>query len=177
MYVKPSVTIQRIGNWIYFDSLATAKQEKRGIGVFRTQIEWGGMKGHFEWNAQVIANTLTGPDVIRMPNLAANANLALNLQYKKLLFVQVGLDAHYLSAYYGDAYQPAIQQYHLQDQVKLPAFVQLDPYLSLRINRVRLFFKYANAMQGLVSDNHYNAYLYPAMNRGFAYGVKWLLFD
>lgn len=177
MYLKPSVTIQRIGNWIYFDSLATVRQEKRGVGVFRTQIEWGGTKGKMEWNAQVIANTLTGPDVIRMPNLAANANFAVNLQYKKLLFVQVGLDAHYVSAYFGDAYQPAIQQYHLQDQVKLPAFVQLDPYLSLRINRVRLFFKYANAMQGLVSDNHYNAYLYPAMNRGFAYGVKWLLFD
>ncbi len=177
VYFKPSVTIQRIGNWVYFDSLATVRQESKGLGVFRTRFELGGVLGKFEWNSNVIANTLTGPDVIRMPNLAANANLAVNLQYKKLLFVQIGLDAHYLSAYYGDAYMPATQQFHLQNQVKLPAFVQVDPYLSLRINRVRLFFKYANATQGLISDNHYVAYLYPAMSRGFAYGVKWLLFD
>lgn len=177
MYFKPSVTIQRIGNWVYFDSLANVRQESKGLGVFRTGLAWGGERGRLVWNTNVFANTLTGPDVMRMPNLAANANLAVNVQYKKLLYVQIGLDAHYLSAYYGDAYMPATQQFHLQNQVKLPAFVQVDPYLSLRINRVRLFFKYANAAQGLISDNHYVAYLYPAMRRSFAYGVKWLLFD
>jgi hypothetical protein len=177
LYFKPNLTIQRIGNWVYFDSLATVKQSKNGIGVFRTRLEFGGYKGRFEWNMQLIANTRSGPDVIRMPNFAANANVAVNLQYKKLLFVQIGLDVHYLSAYFGDAYMPAIQQFHLQDQVKLPAFAQVDPYLSLRINRVRLFFKYSNAAQGLISDNHYVSYLYPAVNSGFSYGVKWLLFD
>ncbi len=177
MYVKPAVTIQRIGNWVYFDSLANVRQESKGLGIFRSQVTLGGEKGRFVWNTQVIANTLTGPDVLRMPTLAANANVAVNVQYKKLLYVQFGIDAHYLSSYFGDAYMPATQQFHLQNRVKLPAFVQLDPYLSLRINRVRLFFKYAHVTQGLISDNHYVGYLYPAMRRSFAYGVKWLLFD
>lgn len=176
-YVKPSLTIQRIGAWVYYDEIATARQAKEAIGVFRTSVVLGGNAGHFEWSANVHANTQTGPDVMRMPSLVANANLALNVQYKKLLYMQFGLDLIHQSAYYGDTYQPAIQQYHLQNRYKLPAFVQVDPYVSLRINRVRLFFKMANVTQGLLTDNYYAAYLYPAMGRGFTFGVKWLLFD
>ncbi|MEY4986290.1 MAG: hypothetical protein RL567_69 [Bacteroidota bacterium] len=176
-YLKPAVTIQRIGSWVYFDSLSTATQAKEAIAVFRTSVSLGGNFGRFEWQSNVHANTQTGPDVMRMPSFLANANLALNVQYKKLLYMQFGIDVIGQSAYYGDTYQPAIQQYHLQNRYELPAFIQVDPYVSLRINRVRLFFKMSNATQGLLTDNYYAAYLYPAMSRGFAYGVKWLLFD
>ena len=176
-YVKPSVTIQRIGSWVYYDSLATARQSTGAIAVFRTSVTMGGNVGKFEWSTNVHANTQTGPDVMRMPALVANANLALNVQYKKLLYMQFGLDVIHQSAYFGDTYQPAIQQYHLQNRYELPAFVQVDPYVSLRINRVRVFFKMANVTQGILTDNYYSAYLYPAMSRGFGFGVKWLLFD
>ena len=177
LYFKPSVVIQRIGNWIYFDTKANVQQSKEAIGVFRTSVDVGGNLGKLAWYTRVHANTQTGPDIIRMPNLAADANLALNLQYKKLLYVQAGLDFQYQSAYYGDAYMPAFQQYHLQNTYQLPAFVQTDAYVTLRINRVRLFFKMANVTQGLIGPNHYTAYLHPAMGRSFGYGVKWLLFD
>lgn len=176
-YVKPSLTVQRIGSWVYYDTLATARQAKEALAVFRTSVSLGGNLGRFEWQTNVYANTQTGPDVMRMPNFVANTNLALNVQYKKLLYMQFGLDIMGQSAYYGDAYQPAIQQFHLQNRYQLPAFVQVDPYVSLRINRVRLFFKMANVTQGILTDNYYASYLYPAMGRGFAFGVKWLLFD
>ena len=176
-YVKPYVTIQRIGNWVYFDSLANVKQTKEAIGVFRTSVDLGGNFGKFEWGTRLHANTSSGLDIIRMPSFVANANLALNVQYKKLLYLQFGIDLQHQSAYYADAYMPAFQQYHLQDKFQLPAFVQADAYVNLRINRVRLFFKMSNVTQGLITSNYYTAYLHPAMGRVFGYGVKWLLFD
>jgi hypothetical protein len=176
-YVKPYVTIQRIGNWVYFDSLANVKQTKEAIGVFRTSVDLGGNFGKFEWGTRFHANTSSGPDIIRMPSFVANANLALNVQYKKLLYLQFGVDLQHQSAYYADAYMPAFQQYHLQDYFQLPAYVQADAYVNLRINRVRLFFKMSNVTQGLLTSNYYTAYLHPAMGRVFGYGVKWLLFD
>ena len=176
-YVKPYVTIQRIGNWVYFDSLANVKQTNEAIGVFRTSVDLGGNFGKFEWGTRLHANTSSGLDIIRMPSFVANANLALNVQYKKLLYMQFGIDLQHQSAYYADAYMPAFQQYHLQDKFQLPAFVQADAYVNLRINRVRLFFKMSNVTQGLITSNYYTAYLHPAMGRVFGYGVKWLLFD
>lgn len=176
-YIKPYVTIQHIGNWVYFDSLANVKQTNEAIGVFRTSVDVGGQFGNFEWGTQFHANTSTGPDIIRMPSFVANANLALNVQYKKLLYLQFGIDVQHQSAYFADAYMPVFQQYHLQDKFQLPAFVQADAYVNLRINRVRLFFKMSNVTQGLINANYYTAYLHPAMGRVFGYGVKWLLFD
>lgn len=177
VFLNPFVTIQRISNYTYFDTLSTAKQSSEAIGVFRTGVDVGGKWGKLSWFAKLYANTQTGPDVIRMPNLLADVNLALNVQYKKLLYMQLGIDLHHQSSYYADAYQPAIQQYHLQDQFKLPGFVQADVYVTMRINRVRLFFKFANVNQGLLTDNYYTSYLHPAMSRSFGYGVRWLLFD
>jgi hypothetical protein len=177
IYFRPTATIQRIGNYAYFDTLATAKQTNDAIGVFRTGFSAGGTFKRFEWSALVLANTKTGPDVIRMPSFVANANLALNVQYKKLLYMQFGLDVQHQSAYYADAYMPTMQQFHLQDRYEIPAFVQADAYVTLRINRVRLFFKMQNVTQGLLNSNYYTAYLHPAMARSFGYGVRWLLFD
>jgi hypothetical protein len=177
IYFRPTATIQRIANYAYFDTLSTAKQAGDAIGVFRTGFSAGGTFKRFEWSALVLANTKTGPDVIRMPNLVANANLALNVQYKKLLYMQFGVDVQHQSSYYADAYMPTMQQYHLQNRYEIPAFVQADAYVSLRINRVRLFFKMQNVTQGLLNSNYYTAYLHPAMARSFGYGVRWLLFD
>ena len=177
VYFKPGLTIQRISDWVYFDSLATPTQTKSDIGVFRTTVDLGGQWRKFSWFTKLYANTQTGPNLIRMPNLLIDANLALDVQYKKLLYVQFGIDIHHQSAYFADAYQPALQQYHLQNNYQVPAFVQLDPYVSLRINRVRLFFKMSHANYGLLNNNYYTAYLHPAMSRVFGYGVKWLLFD
>jgi len=177
LYLNPFVTIQRISNYAYFDTLSNSKQTSEAIGVFRTGVDIGGHFGKFSWATKLYANTQTGPDVIRMPNLLADVNLALNVQYKKLLYMQFGIDLHHQSAYFADAYQPAIQQYHLQDKFQLPGFIQEDVYLSMRINRVRLFFKFANVNQGLLTDNYYTSYLHPAMVRSFGYGVRWLLFD
>jgi len=176
-YFRPTATIQRIAHYTYFDTLASVKQAEDAIGVFRTGFSAGGTHGKFEWSTLVLANTKTGPDVIRMPSIVANANLALNVQYKKLLYMQFGVDLQHQSAYYADAYMPVMQQYHLQDRYEVPAFVQADAYVTLRINRVRLFFKMQNATQGLLNSNYYTAYLHPAMARSFGYGVRWLLFD
>jgi len=177
VYFRPTATIQRIAHYNYFDTLATAKQAVDAIGVFRSGFSAGGTFKRFEWSALVLANTKTGPDVLRMPNLVANANLALNVQYKKLLYMQFGIDVQHQSAYYADAYMPVMQQFHLQDRYEIPAFVQGDAYVTLRINRVRLFFKMQNVTQGLLNSNYYTAYLHPAMARSFGYGVRWLLFD
>ena len=177
VYFRPTATIQRIANYAYFDTLSTAKQAGDAIGVFRTGFSAGGTFKRFEWSALVLANTKTGPDVIRMPSLVANANLALNVQYKKLLYMQFGVDVQHQSAYFADAYMPTMQQFHLQDRYEIPAFVQADAYVTLRINRVRLFFKMQNVTQGLLNSNYYTAYLHPAMARSFGYGVRWLLFD
>jgi len=176
-YFNPGLTVQSITGIIYFDSKTNPIQTNELLGIFRPKIETGAKWNKWNVMANVYWNKQTGPDVFRAPELIFQGNLSVDLQYKKLLYTQLGLDLHYNSAYKAPAYQPVLQQYFIQNDLELPAFAQVDAYVNIRINRVRLFFKYANALQGLVGNNHYTAYLHPAMYRSFGYGVRWLLFD
>jgi hypothetical protein len=176
-YVHPGALIQRISGLVYFDAKGNAAQSNEGIAIFRPRMAIGGKFGKWNWFTKAYLNTQSGPDIFRSPDLVFQGNLSVDLQYKKLLYTQIGLDFHHQSAYFAPAYQPAIQQYILQNDLKVPGFTQVDAYLTLRINRVRVFFKYGNALQGLLDTNHYTAYLHQAMYRSFGYGVRWLLFD
>lgn len=176
-YFYPGATIQRVSNLVYFDSKGNSAQANDALGIFRTHVSIGGKFGKWNWFTKAYWNNQTGPDVFRAPKLVFQGNLSVDLQYKKLLYTQFGLDFHHNSAYFAPAYQPAIQQYYLQDQLQIPGFTQVDVYLTMRINRVRLFFKFNNALQGLLDTNHYTAYLHQSMYRSFGYGVRWLLFD
>lgn len=176
-YFRPAAFIQRISGLVYFDAKGNAAQINEGIAIFRPRMDVGGKFGKLNWFTKAYWNTQSGPDVFRSPEFVFQGNLSLDLQYKKLLYTQVGLDFHHHSAYLAPAYQPAMQQYILQDILTIPGFTQVDAYLTMRINRVRLFFKFGNALQGLIDTNHYTAYLHQSMYRSFGYGVRWLLFD
>jgi hypothetical protein len=176
-YFSPGASIQRIAGLMYFDTKGNAAQSNEGIAIFRPRVDVGGKFGKWNWFAKGYLNTQSGPDIFRSPALVFQGNLSVDLQYKKLLYTQIGLDFHHQSEYFAPAYQPALQQYYLQNNLSLPAFTQVDAYLTMRINRVRLFFKFGNALQGLVADNHYTAYLHQSMYQSFGYGVRWLLFD
>ncbi len=174
---SPSLSLQRIANFIYYDSLATSIQAKSSLSVVRPGIDLRYQKKKFLFWANGYLNQQFGPDVFRTPKIVSQGTISYDLNYKTNLYTRIGIDFHYYSSYYAPAYQMAIQAYHLQDKYQIPQFIQLDPYISLRINYVRLFFKYSNALQGLVTKNHYSAYLYQAMPAGLAMGVVWQLFD
>ncbi len=176
-YLKPGALVQRLSGLVYFDTKGNVAQSNEGIAVFRPRLDIGGKFGKLNWFTKAYWNTQTGPDIFRSPAVVFQGNLSLDLQYKKLLFTQIGIDFHHYSNYFAPAYQPALQQYFLQNSLNIPAFTQVDAYLTMRINRVRLFFKFNNALQGLLDSNHYTAYLHQSMYRSFGYGVRWLLFD
>lgn len=176
-YFRPSVHLQRIGNYLYFDETAQVKQWTSSLGLFSTQWEAYVRWGRFSTRQVLRATTQSGGDVLPLPGLVSVGNWALDLQYKKLLYVQLGIDHQFVSAYQAPAYQPALQQYHLQKEYTLPAYLQIDAYASIRINRVRVFMKMNHLGQGIWSKNHYIAYLHTAMPRGMGFGVNWLLFD
>lgn len=173
----PSISLQRIDNFIYYDSLATALQTKKAISVIRPSLDLKLYPGKFLFWVNAYWNNQFGPDVFRTPEFVVQGTTSIDLNYKTNLYTRLGIDYHYYSSYYAPAYQMALQAYHLQNDYRVPSFIQLDPYLSLRINYVRVYLKYANALQGVLTKNHYTAYLYQAMPRGFALGVVWQLFD
>jgi hypothetical protein len=175
--IRPSVDITKILSYIYYDSLSYVQQAKEDIEMYRFGLGFDFKRGRFSTTNQVFYTQRTGPDLIRFPKVFINSRFAFDLLYKKKLFIQTGVELHYKSSYYADGYMPAIQQFHLQDKQEILGYLQTDVFADLRINRVRLFVKFAHVNQGLFNGGYYASPGFAGMGRTFEFGVHWLLFD
>ncbi len=178
---EPSAIISNLANYVYFsqDTIAMPKQSSpfQIINLGATLAFHG--KVFHAINQVVFTQTTNNLNVIRMPKWFINARwYAEGYLFKKALYMQIGVDAHYKSDYYADAYMPAIGQFYLQDNFLVKGYPILDVFANARVGRVRLFAKMSHANQGFVFGNGYfpSAY-YPGQRRAFGFGVIWPLFD
>ncbi len=176
--LKPSADISYISGYIYFDKNAFVQQSKPDIFIARI-----GLGVDYKWRKFSSANqifiTSSESKIITFPNTFINSRFAVDLLFRKKLFIQTGLEFNYQSGYNGNAYMPVTQQFFLQDKQEIQGYVQADVFADMRINRVRIFFKFAHANHRLplMGNGYYAAPGFAGMGRVLAFGVHWLLFD
>ena len=175
--LEPNVSYNLLKNYIYFDADGTPQQTAVPVNIFRAGLGVEFRKGVFSTLSEVQLTTRSGADVVRMPKVLVNSRLAFDVLFKKRLYIQTGLELHYKSGYYADAWLPLTGQFYLQNTFRTQGFVLVDAFADLRINRVRLFIKMANLAQGLFSNGYYPTPYYPGVQRTFGFGVSWVLFD
>ena len=178
LMLRPSIDLTKISSFIYYDTSSYVRQAKTDIEILRIGLGFDFRKGNFSTTNQLFITAKSDADnLIRIPSLFINSRLTYNLLYKKKLFIQTGVDLHYKSSYYADAYMPAIQQFHLQDKQEIQGYLQADVFADMRINRVRVFLKFAHVNQGIFNGGYYASSGFAGMGRTFEFGVHWLLFD
>jgi len=177
----PSLTITNLDNYVYFDDKAVPQQEPTPI-----QLVYAGVSLDYRWKVlrtqhEAIYTLRNGPeaDVLRIPAFFVTSRLfAEGPLFKKALYMQLGVEMHYKSNYKGDAYMPATGQFHLQHDFVIPAYPLFEVFANARINRVRLFAKFAHVNQGLVyATGYFTSPYFPGQPRTIALGANWLLFD
>ena len=175
--LQPGLDYFLLKNYVYFDAQGVVQQEKSPISVVRPGLGYHLQLGKFLVSGQAYYTHQIGPDVLRMPPFFVNTRIQYEFLYAKVLYIQTGVDLHYKSPYYADAYMPLTQQFYLQDRRKVEGYVLADLYANLRVNRTRLFIKLTHANQGFVQPGYFVAPDYLQIRRGFAFGVDWYLFD
>ena len=175
--VEPTVIYQLITNYLYYNSEARPEQFEGSFSTLRV-----GLKAEYQspkWTLRLMgyytANSNT--QLLRIPPLWGAAQLTRELLLFKVLYLQVGLAAQYRSTYLGDAYMPLTQQFYLQNQSPLAAYVATDAFVNYRINRVRMMLKFTHLNQGLSTPGYFTTPGYLAMRRIFSFGVFWPLFN
>jgi hypothetical protein len=173
----PFATFSNIDNYVYYDQSVQPQQEYRSI-----QVLTGGLNLNFNWKNfytqnQIVYTKVTGPDVLRIPELFGNFRLYYQNRLFRVLTAQFGLDMHYKSAYKPYGYMPAIGQYHLQNGFTANAYLVADAFANVRINRVRLFVKFAHVNQDLPDPGYFVAPYFTGQPRTLALGASWQLFD
>ena len=176
--LEPSLDYYLLSDYIYFDQQATPKQSASVIHIVRPGLGYHLQLGKFLISGQAYYTAKEGPDVIRIPPVFVNTRIQYEFLYAKVLYIQAGVDLHYKSHYYADAYMPVTQQFYLQDKTNnIEGYVLADLFANLRVNRTRLFVKLTHANQGITQPGYFVAPDFLQMRRAFAFGVDWYLFD
>ena len=174
----PRLDYHLLNNFIYYDSLAQPRQLLSPFSVLRLSglAEWKPGK-RWQFVTQLHYTAVSNKDVLRIPSFMANFRGSFDFIYSKALEVQVGIDLHYKSAYFADAYMPLTQQFYLQNRLQTEGYLLAEAFANLRIKRVQLFLKAAHANQGILTPGYFQTPFYPFVGRSIGFGVNWPLFD
>ena len=167
---------------IYYNEMSLPTQSAKSV-----QQSSIGFIGRINYRAVYIENylhytKLSGADIIRVPALFNQTKFYVNGPlFKKALRVQLGVDLSWKSGYYGNAYAPAAQQFHLSDKSSafnyLDGYLLADVFLNTQIKRAYIFLKLSHANIGLPKPGYFITPYYTAMPRSFEFGIKWLFYD
>lgn len=129
-------------------------------------------KTDFSWNK------LPSGSPIRLPEFIVRESVYGNFQlFKKALQLQVGIDATWFSAFYGDAYNPNIAQFYLQNTKEIGNYIFADAWVSIKIKPVRIFVKADHVNAGMLGRKYYLIPHYPQNDFALKFGLSWVFND
>ncbi|MFC5625079.1 putative porin [Algoriphagus winogradskyi] len=180
--LRPSLTINRVNNYVFFNQDSVAAQASGEafmlIPGLKSSIRIG---QKFQWDTEVIFTQISGAsgDVFRIPQLYANTKFYFDSpMFNENVYVQLGVDIRYHSDYFADAYNPATQQFYLQNNFNIYAYPVADVFLDFRINRTRVLLKYNHLNSGLMNQEGYFVTPdYTGYKSFIDLGITWYLFD
>jgi hypothetical protein len=176
--IRLTATITRISNFIYLDKTSQPAQLEDGIGVLSFNFTKDLKLGHWILGGNGTWQQSTNESALSIPSIAARLTICYNMiLFRKALKAQVGLDVRYNTAYFANAYNPALRSFYLQDQEKYGNYPYGDAFVNFQVKRARIFVKYQHANAGLLGYTYIMVPGYPQADASLKFGVNWVFFD
>lgn len=177
LYLKPFGSYRIINNYIYFDQNAASQQESNAVQLAQAGLDLNYKIGRFFTQNKFIYTESLGADLFRVPRFFANSRIYCeDCVIKKLIHSQIGVDIHYKSAYFADAYMPVSKQFYLQDAFNVEGYLLIDLFVNIRLKNVRGFLKLAHINEPS-SNGYITTPFYPGQRRSFIIGLNWRFFN
>lgn len=178
-HISLSFEDTRLKNYLYFDTLARPAQAQKVLRYQQVGLAFDLKAGFIRQQANLYYTKTKNNALLRMPEYLINYQIFFEkMLFKEAIFTQIGLDFHWQSALLARSYMPVTQQFYLQNKYESGNYLLTDLFLNFRINRVRMFFKIANLLQGAFGrGGYYTTPYYMTQVRELGFGVRWLLFD
>jgi hypothetical protein len=135
---------------------------------------------HFNLRPHVIYTSFLKNDdqALQIPQWFTNVQLAYeNIVFKGNMNTQIGIDFHWRSAYNPLGYDPAIQQYYVQQKFTNQAFPLIDVFFNGQFKRGKFFVKYHNLNQAITKKGYLITPNYRIQPNVIDFGFDLILFD
>ncbi|XOV95147.1 MAG: putative porin [Bacteroidota bacterium] len=183
--IKPSGKIMTLNNFIYYDQNINPAQAAAAAmfsvgGDFNLSFYTDfNRKEGFHIENEVYYTELSGSDAdkIRLPKLFYNGRAYwTGFVFKNTMGLELGVDMHAKTGYKALTYAPEIQQFYLQDDFNIDAFIAVDAFLIIRVDKLRAFVKFTHVNQP-AGGGYFTTPYYPGEQRMIGLGGRWLFFD
>lgn len=168
-----------IQNYIYNDTASLPTQYNKPLNVFIAKIRKDFNTKHIFSGTELYAQWISNRNIIRLPVFA----MKQTLYYKGgwisgKLNAQLGFDIMYNTNFQGNAYNPSLAEFYLQDKEKLKFYPIMDLFFRLQVKFTNIFLRIEHVNQGMFKQKGiYTAPNYGYLDRTFRAGVLWQFYD
>jgi hypothetical protein len=176
--LRAGIEYHQVANYVTLDSMALPYQLDKGVNVLKLIVNKDFRFSIVGIDTRVAYQQVSNKTAISLPELMADVAVFVTLPlFKGATTIQPGVQAFYNTAYFADAYMPALRSFYPQSNKKIGNYVYADVFFNFRIKRARMFFKYSNIASIFGNYNYYMTPSYPMMDAGFRFGISWKFFD
>jgi len=152
---KISLDIENVSNYIYFDQRGYPVQHSGSIQVIGVRLDQ-----NFHYRALHCDNSLAyqlsgDKSIIPLPDFTAYSSLYFDFKVAKVLTIQAGINAYYWTKYKAPIYEPATQQFRLQDEVEIGNYPLVSGFLNCHLKQARFYIQYYNIAPYVISRPEY----------------------
>lgn len=180
-FIKPQVTFTTFTDYIYYNKKAVPAQLEGTSTILSVGAKFlVNPLTKFYIEGQGLYTTVSGDStqVFPVPQLMANLNIYLHdISFGGNLDWQIGIDNHWKSDYFAPDYQVSTNQFFIQDQFNVKAFLISDFYVNVKVGHAFVFFKYNNIVDAFTKETYFVAPNYVGKRSLVDYGFYWMFFD
>ncbi|MFH1004896.1 MAG: putative porin [Bacteroidota bacterium] len=166
-----------ISNYIFLDTNILPKQFLGNIQIITASAEKTFRLKKFSFYNKITYQSVS-ENILRLPEFSTKHSFYFDDKwFNKMMNVQLGFNISFYTSYFADAYMPALGQYYLQNEKKIGSYPFIDFFLNMKIKHANIFFKIEHINSGIYGENYYFTPHYPAPDRSFKVGIKWLFFE
>ncbi len=188
-WVNVDASISTIDNQAFFgltavDALA---QPIQSVQSFQTSETLNHLKvtvnrefkyGKLALNSTVTFQQVGGPKgVLNVPDFVTRQSLYFTDKlFKKALFLQVGFNFDYFTAFNLDGYDPVLAEFFTQNNEEIGGFPLLDFFVNMKVRQARIFFKAEHFNSAFTGNTFFSAPGFPYRDFNVRFGLVWNFF-
>lgn len=153
--------VESIQNYVFFGKDGLPYQSSKNIQVVTLRLKQDVKYRAFGWENEAAYQLSSEKSELPLPTVSLFSNIYLAFKAAKVLTIQIGGNLYYHTDYYAPYYEPATQQFQLQDEVKVGNFPLINAYANFHLKQARFFIMAYNLGSKFVKPNYFSLAHYP----------------
>ncbi len=176
-HFEGSVAYTLLNNYIYFDKNYKAQQGSTPLSIVQFIVTENLKLGAFHLDNIIVFQKST-EKFLRIPDIySKNSLYAEGRIFRKAMLARLGFDFRYNTDWFAPSYMPLIGQFYVQETGTVKAYPALDAYFSCKVQSLRFFVKWENAVGSFSKNIYYQIFNYPIPDRQIRLGFRWQLLN